>query len=234
MSDPIPDLAAALVSFQARMPTVAKAQRAQVPTKAGGSYSYTYAGLPDVVAAVTPLLTDCGLAFTVQPHRGEDGTYEVVGVLLHTSGQSIAAALPLFGRQAQEIGSSLTYARRYLLGCLTGVVTDDDDDGTLAQQSQRRVEQTAEDRPMSAPTRARLFALMGEVGDLADADAQRAFLGDTVGRVVDSRGSLTEAEALRAGRRVRAWRDGDERAAWVPTDRGENAQTAELERGRPV
>ena len=46
-----PNLAAALAAFQAEAPTVSKGKTAKVPTKAGGSYSYTYANLADVVEA---------------------------------------------------------------------------------------------------------------------------------------------------------------------------------------
>ena len=42
------NLAAALAAFQSEMPTVKKSHKASVPTKAGGSYSSTYADLADV------------------------------------------------------------------------------------------------------------------------------------------------------------------------------------------
>ncbi|MGB0972385.1 MAG: hypothetical protein ACPGVG_15710, partial [Mycobacterium sp.] len=40
MSDPQPELAAALVGFQAEAPTINKGRTALIPTKSGGSYSY--------------------------------------------------------------------------------------------------------------------------------------------------------------------------------------------------
>ena len=67
---------------------------------------------------------------------------------------------------------------------------------------------------MTDRTRGALFALMGEQG-LNDADEQRAFLSDTLGREVESRASLTEAEAVAAGRRLRAWQAGEPGAVWV-------------------
>lgn len=221
MTEQTAQLAEALAAFQAEMPTVAKAQKAVVPTKAGGSYTYTYAGLPDVVAAVTPLLTKHGLAFSCCPRRAEDGSYELAGVLLHTSGESITGSLPIFGRQAQDIGSALTYGRRYLIGCMTGVVTDDDDDGSLAQQSQQRAQITDADRPMNAGTRGRLFALMAEFDVLANEEDQRAFLADTIGHHIESRATLTEAEAQRAGSRLTAWKNGNDAAAWSPVLAGD-------------
>lgn len=141
------NLASALVAFQSAMPTVHKGKTANVPTKTGGSYSYTYADLADVVEAATPVLTACGLAFTARPRRTDQGDYELAGVLTHESGEEKEGSLPLMGRTAQEIGSSITYGRRYLLGCMTGLVTDDDDDGAIAPSERtRRSQSSAEQR----------------------------------------------------------------------------------------
>ena len=139
-------LATALMAFQSQMPTVHKGKTANVPTKTGGSYSYSYADLADVTAAAIPLLTQHGLTFTAQPRRTDQGDYELVGVLLHISGERETGSLPIHGRSAQEIGSSLTYGRRYLLGCMTGIVTDDDDDAASAPAERtRRAPTPAED-----------------------------------------------------------------------------------------
>lgn len=186
MTDSAPNLAEALAAFQSEMPIIPKNQKAKVPTKAGGSYEYTYAGLPDVSATVMPLLTRHGLAFSVCPRITEHGG-EVVGILLHTSGERLEAALPLFGRQAQEIGSALTYARRYLLGCMTGVVTDDDDDGSLAQAAKRT------EPPMTAKTRGQMFALFSQKG--VPDDQQLAGINHITSGGYTSRSELTEAHA---------------------------------------
>jgi hypothetical protein len=143
------NLAAALVKFQREMPTVAKSQTAQIPGKDGRQgYSYKYADLADVAAAAYPLLAKHGLAFITTPQR-VDGGYEVGAMLVHDSGEYVEASLPLLGRTAQEHGSSLTYNRRYLLGCLTGIITDEDEDGQLAEQA--RAQQAQVDlRPKAA------------------------------------------------------------------------------------
>ena len=127
------ELAAALAAFQAEAPTVSKGKTAKVPTKAGGSYSYTYANLADVVEAAYPLLSKHGLSFSCVPRPTERG-YELAGVLLHSSGEKLEGSLPLSGNTPQELGSALTYMRRYLLGAMTGLVTDDDDDGAAASR----------------------------------------------------------------------------------------------------
>ena len=129
------NLAAALAAFQAEMPTVHKGKTARVPMKAGGSYTYKYADLADVVKAAHPNLARHGLSFTACPRHVDGAGFVLVGVLRHESGESDEGMLPIQGRTAQEIGSSLTYNRRYLLGCMTGVVTDEDEDGSLAATS---------------------------------------------------------------------------------------------------
>lgn len=202
-----PTLAAALVKFQAEMPTVGKDRTAKVPTKNGGEYSYTYAGLADIVKAAMPILTKHGLSFSCCPRRTDQGDYDIVGVLLHTSGEKLEGALPVQGATAQQIGSSLTYGRRYLFGCMTGLVTDDDDDGTLANQAppaerRRSVDQDDpwamdpdDPKPMSDTTRKRMFALFGKKG-IAEAD-QLTGINQMLGKEYASRGDLTEADAQR-------------------------------------
>lgn len=230
-------LAAALAAFQAEMPTVHKGKTAKVPMKAGGSYSYKYADLADIAQAVHPVLAKHGLAFTTLPQTTESG-YVLVAKLLHSSGETVEGSLPLQGRTPQEWGSSLTYMRRYLLGCLTGVVTDDDDDGQAAsrsqtagadlarQQAKRETRQQA-GRPapqdtgeaITSKSRATLFAMLGDAPGIGqDETMHKAFLADTIpGRLPDeSRSTLTEAQAQVAISRLRAWQNGDEKAAWTP------------------
>lgn len=195
-----PNLATALAAFQAEMPVVAKDKTANVPTKSGGSYRYTYADLRSLTDAIMPLLTSHGLAFSTLP-GAHDGRAVVRGRLMHaTSGEHIEGHLPLFGNSAQEIGSSLTYSRRYLLGCLTGVVTDDDDDGSIAQQAQRTHEAPPE--PPPAPVGPKIEAeTMDAIQDLFETmnltpDQQAAGIQARAGRVAPVH-ELTEQEGQR-------------------------------------
>jgi hypothetical protein len=137
-----PSLERALVAFQAEMPKVAKTKTAKIPGKNGGpGYSYKYADLADVSDTATPLLARHGLSFTCVPAYLEGAGFVLKGVLRHESGGYDEGVLPITGREAQALGSSITYLRRYLLGCMTGIVTDEDEDGTIAQaQKQQRPE----------------------------------------------------------------------------------------------
>lgn len=122
-------LALALAGFQADLPKIAKAQSATVPTKAGGSYSYSYADLSDVSERVLPLLAKQGLAFTALPTISGN-LFVLRYQLLHDSGEALGGEYPLGDPKAsaQAIGSAITYARRYCLCAVTGVSPDDDDD----------------------------------------------------------------------------------------------------------
>lgn len=136
MTDFGSNIAAALVALQREAPKVHKGKTAHVPTKGGGSYSYSYADLADVADAAKPLLAKHGLAFVCHP-RATDRGYELAGSLVHESGESVTGALELRGGNAQALGSDLTYFRRYLLGCLTGIITDEDDDGAAGSRGDR-------------------------------------------------------------------------------------------------
>jgi hypothetical protein len=152
-------LAAALVAFQSELPKVPKDKTAKM-----GTYSYTYTDLATLTHTVLPLLTRHGLSFTAGPRFNvEGGGYELAGQLLHTSGESVEGALPLHGRTPQEIGSAVTYARRYIFGCLTGVVSEDDNDAQVANQAPRT--EPAVDWDSLADTAESLFDL-AELKDL--------------------------------------------------------------------
>lgn len=196
MSEATKNLATALASFQGAVTSVTKGKTADT-----GTFSYRYADLADIAATAYPLLSSHGLAFACCPRATERG-YELAGVLMHTSGESIEGSLPLYGSNPQQIGSSLTYARRYLLGALTGIVTDEDDDGASVgrgaqradhpKQRQPRSQESVEPQSMTQRTRGRMFALFSEQG--IPEDAQRAGISQIIGRRIDSRADLTEAE----------------------------------------
>lgn len=202
------NLAEALAAFQAEMPTVPKSKTAKVPTKAGSSYSYSYADLADVTAAAAPLLAKHGLSITCAPRfNPEAGGYELVGTLHHASEQQVEGALPIKGNTPQEWGSSITYARRYLLGSLTGIVTDEDDDGHLAsQQAASKQQRRPAPRPAPEPppeagptpltdkTRKRLFAMFAQKG--IGEEQQLAGINYRLGTNYTSRSQLTEDDAL--------------------------------------
>jgi hypothetical protein len=130
-------LAAALAAFQASLPAVHKGATGQVP----GKRSYKYADLSDLSATVLPLLAAQGLSWMTMPTYDDAGRFVLQYELLHTSGESRRGTYPLPTGTAWEIGSALTYGRRYCLAAVTGVAADEDDDGAVAEQSRVRPQQ---------------------------------------------------------------------------------------------
>jgi hypothetical protein len=126
-------LTRALVTIQKDLPVVAKTQTAEVAMRGGGTYSYSYASLLDVTEAAMPLLVAHDIAWVCVPRQAAGGGYELVGTLLHVSGEKLEGALPLHGNDPQVIGGAMTYHRRYLLGSMLGIVTDTDPDARASR-----------------------------------------------------------------------------------------------------
>lgn len=130
------NLASALAAFHLHLPSVRKGNTAKVEGTRG-SYSYDYADLADVSDAILPALSNVGLTWLTRPDTAEDGTINLHYSLIHgESGESITGAVAV-GRKGdrwQDLGSALTYARRYMLVSVTGVAPGgDDNDGAEAR-----------------------------------------------------------------------------------------------------
>lgn len=189
-------LADALATVQAQLTAVGKGKTAQVKSEKA-SYSYTYADLASVQAAVFPLLSAAGLAWMARP-TWDDGRFVLAYSLLHgPSGQREDGAYPLpdpTRGTPQQAGSAITYAKRYCLSAIVGVATEDDDgkaasDLTAPKASvrpapdpvkaaKRDLWQHAQAAGMDAAGLAEAFAAWSRGELLADADepAVREFL----------------------------------------------------------
>lgn len=119
----------ALLAFQAEMPVIAK-------TATNPHFKSKYAGLPEISEQIIPLLNKHGIIYICSGREGADGKGWFVGQLIHVKSDStVHGEIPLFGNDPQKLGSAITYYRRYMLGMLTGVITDEDDDGNLASRN---------------------------------------------------------------------------------------------------
>lgn len=121
-------LAAALAKAQASFPTIQRDKEVTVTMKSGGSYKFKYAPLDTILAAVRKPLADNGLAIV---QLLDDG--ELVTMLLHSGGAKVAGRIALGQTSTvQELGSAITYLRRYALQALLGIAAEEDDDGNRA------------------------------------------------------------------------------------------------------
>lgn len=115
---------------------LAKAQGAIVAAekdRTNPHFGQKYATLSAIWEVIRKPLSDNGLAVVQNPSANESGvTCETT--LLHTSGESLKCSLwlPVAQKTPQGYGSAITYARRYSLSSMVGVVADEDDDGNAA------------------------------------------------------------------------------------------------------
>lgn len=148
-------LVSALAAFQAEVPTVRKGNTADVKSNNGGrSYTYDYADLSDVTEKVMPLLGRHGLSFTARPTIVDGVGFALVYELRHESGQADGGVYPLpnANTPAQQMGSAITYARRYVLCSVTGIAPGgDDDDAGAIQQHQYGQQQRPPQRQQQPP-----------------------------------------------------------------------------------
>lgn len=141
-SDQLDALAGALAAAQAEFVAIPK-------TDTNPFFKSKYAGLPQVVAVASPILTKHGLS--VSQHIGhDDGGDTLATWLLHKSGQFICDTMRLHSAPAKGLsevqgqGSATTYSRRYAYMAVLGLVADEDDD---AQSVKARAPAAAVEKP---------------------------------------------------------------------------------------
>ncbi len=134
-SPEIKDLAEALSKAQGEIKQPHKSKTAKVPMKTGGSYSYKYADLADIIECLKEPFKKYGLSY-LQGVTTKGGGVVVTTRLMHSSGQFIEEELwmPVGDDRPQTLGSIITYGRRYALAAMVGIAPDDDDDGQQAQE----------------------------------------------------------------------------------------------------
>jgi hypothetical protein len=114
----------ALTAFQKEVPKVRKKKSAEVTMKSGGKYKYSYADLADVLTTALPVLTKYDLHITQGFVAGNVQTQ-----VHHSSGQWKGDdGIPLPTHLApQELGSAITFFKRYGVCALLGIAPEGDD-----------------------------------------------------------------------------------------------------------
>jgi hypothetical protein len=139
------ELYAALAKAQGAMTAADKDHSVGFGTTQGGAVKYNYATLAGIWESCRKPLSDNGLAVVQQVTAATDKSITVRSILGHASGQSIPSELtmPVVGGTAQAVGSAITYARRYALMALVGIVADEDDDGNAASDQKASIQKKA-------------------------------------------------------------------------------------------
>ena len=128
-TDSNPKLATALAKFQTKHCNAAKDGK--------GNFG-TYVTLTEAELAVSPA-TEFGLSHTFLM-RGISETMAYVGIkLMHESGEYEFSELPIFFNKGRnpyhEMGSGVTYVRRYLLLAIYGLGQADDEADTFSREA---------------------------------------------------------------------------------------------------
>jgi ERF superfamily len=114
---------------------------------------YKYADLASVMDHVRPILASHGLCIVQRPIISDDRMAILLETnLCHTSGAMIDSIMPVCGiaTAPQQVGSALTYARRYAIMAMLGIAAEqEDDDGSAATQGYKPPQQRRE--PPRAP-----------------------------------------------------------------------------------
>jgi hypothetical protein len=209
MTDQPANLDEAMAVFQANLPSITKDEKATVKSDKG-NYSYGYAGLDTVSEKVLRELGKLGVSWRCRPTIDESGKFVLAYRLKHITEGEETGSWPLQGGTPQQIGSAITYARRYALMAVTGVFpSNEDDDGAAASGAPVRDEWEAASPP--EPEQVQRFADYTKRIDAATSEQDITAVGELVR---DARGAekLTKnqysALARRAAARLAVIKDG--------------------------
>lgn len=183
MNDVNPEFIKAFVAFQAELPTVRK-------SATNPHFKSKFAPLDEVNPAVLAVLSKHGLAWATLPCVLADGSPGLRYMLMHEAGGVLSGEMPLLkAGTPQEQGSAITYARRYSIQAVTGVVTDEDDDGQAASRpKQQRSAPAKTEADVSATAKQQLWQFAQTLGMSAEklANEYTGFAGGTLKEADDS------------------------------------------------
>lgn len=129
-SEKINNLTKALHQFQSEVTKIKKDSK-------NPHFKSNYASLSNILDSVTPVLSKTGLVITSHPVEG----YLITTIFHAESGEYMESAYPLTARDMtnpQQIGSAISYARRYSLLSILNLNTDDDDGNAAAQTTVKK------------------------------------------------------------------------------------------------
>jgi len=146
-SESIKEISKALCNFQSEVEKIDLNKTVIVQTKNGGTYNFKYATFSNGIESIKPAMKKNGLSFS----QIIESDSSVTTLLMHESGEYLSGNLLLKTNEqnAQAIGSMITYAKRYSLFSILGIVADDDDDGNAATGN--HISQTSEKEQDNRP-----------------------------------------------------------------------------------
>ena len=134
-SESIANFAEAFAKFQADVTDPKMDESTDYITKTGKRINFKYASLKEIMKTVRPVLAKHGISIMQEP-KMDGNKVSITTTLLHSSGEYITFEPTIMNASspmAQEIGSAITYGRRYSVSAVLGLGAEDDDDGNAAQ-----------------------------------------------------------------------------------------------------
>jgi hypothetical protein len=167
MSETITELATALAKAQGAMEDATKSET-------NPHFRSKYADLAAVREVIRAPLAANDLS-VIQAARTREHEVEVETMLLHKSGEYIAEtlSLPVTKRDAQGVGSAISYARRYGLMSLLGLAAADDDGNAAVANPPARTDKRASlsetiSAPLTPTGSSELLAIMQDALAMCD------------------------------------------------------------------
>lgn len=162
-------------------------------TAQAGNRTYKYLNLATLLKNIKPIFSKHGLAFTQKvtfnstgDGRQTIGTVETI--IFDDTDQMTICEYPFFVTgDPQQVGSAITYARRYSLTTVLGIFPDKDDDGNYARQQY----ETA-DKPIGADQYATLVKAMDT--HAIPSEARGEFISGTLNRAVKGWRGITQSD----------------------------------------
>jgi len=168
-SESISELAKALSGFQGKMTAVKK-------DATNPFYKSKYATLDTIWETIRKPLSDNGLSVAQTMGIIPDSKSVLETTLYHTSGEWISGTQLVnpVKDDPQSLGSAISYARRYSLSAILGIVADEDDDANVATKPAAKTQEkpvlpnvktTQKDEAcIPAPQTKKIYALVKEKG----------------------------------------------------------------------
>lgn len=162
-------------------------------TAQAGNRTYKYLNLATILKTIKPVFEKHGLAFSQRVTFDNTGeARQVIGtvetIIFDDEEQMVACSYPFFVTgDPQQVGSAITYARRYSLYAVLGIFPDKDDDGAYAKQRY-----DTNDRTISAEQYAELVKAM-DVHNIPS-EARGEFINGNLNRQVRGWRGLTQID----------------------------------------
>lgn len=130
----------AFAKFQAEKPEISKTKDVFV----NGEKRYSFAPLPQIQKEIDPVLAKHGLMYNWEETQNEN-VIKVTCHLKHIGGHSESTSLSSLPdstgskNNIQSIGSGDSYLKRYTLMSITGVSSDEDNDGNTTEPTKEEI-----------------------------------------------------------------------------------------------